>query len=868
MKKLLLFASLLLILSSTEALGQNEIKYIDHTVSGTGISTKVTAIERSISSGYIVGDDLADLVGGDQNVYIQDKTVVITKNHLFNNPIVIWGTVNFILCDGVTMTCNKMINVASGHKLNIYGQEQNSGKLVVTGTDYNAGIGSIENVYAGTINIHGGTIEATGGSRGAGIGGGNHRGFDVRLTAGGLTIYDGKVTATGGKYGAGIGSGNGLDSDDAHSGYVTIYGGTISATGGTDAAGVGGGDGGHGTMFSMYGGSLTAISARGDEEDNDGGAGIGGGYDGNSGAISIYAGTINATATPYGAGIGSGTQGTASQICIYGGDITATGGRSGGAGIGSGQEGLCRDITISGGTIHATGRYSGAGIGGGRNSDNTADTPMNITITGGENITAVSDDGGAGIGCGGASVFYGTINISGGTIHATGGEDGGAGIGGGCNYQEYMYGDIIISGGTIEATGRSGAGIGCGGGFTRINKPGRIVITGGTITATTDNGAAIGGGGHVTQGSLEDGYFDNVGAFYGTIAISGNPTLILKATERRGRAMRYDVDLNGEGDMTLTGKLAVSTGGTVCAADQRISTLTSVREARIEPCTHSSSSTFTINDASTHGYTNCEYCATNGTSENHIFDNDHMCFCGLIQLMDNESNARVLDFYKNSRQTVFLDGRTLYKDNSWNTLCLPFSLRSFTGTPLEGATVKELSSADFNSNTGTLTLNFSDDLTSIEAGKPYIVKWAASTPNTIENPLFKSITIYIPDYPTNITDVITFQGIYSPFDIPGEDKKLLYLGADNKLYYPNAGMTINAFRAYFQLQGDLECQSASTGINNFVLNFGGESSIENIPSSFFHLQSEGWYTLDGRKLSGKPMVKGIYINNGHKLVIK
>ena len=32
--------------------------------------------------------------------------------------------------------------------------------------------------------------------------------------------------------------------------------------------------------------------------------------------------------------------------------------------------------------------------------------------------------------------------------------------------------------------------------------------------------------------------------------------------------------------------------------------------------------------------------------------------------------------------------------------------------------------------------------------------------------------------------------------------------------------------------------------------------------------SEAWYTLDGIRLSGKPSTKGIYINNGKKVVIK
>ena len=70
---------------------------------------------------------------------------------------------------------------------------------------------------------------------------------------------------------------------------------------------------------------------------------------------------------------------------------------------------------------------------------------------------------------------------------------------------------------------------------------------------------------------------------------------------------------------------------------------------------------------------------------------------------------------------------TLYTDGNWQTLCLPFSLANLNGTPLEGFTVMELDTvAAYNNHvTGidgeTLYLNFKP-ATSIEAGKPYIVK--------------------------------------------------------------------------------------------------------------------------------------------------
>jgi hypothetical protein len=51
-----------------------------------------------------------------------------------------------------------------------------------------------------------------------------------------------------------------------------------------------------------------------------------------------------------------------------------------------------------------------------------------------------------------------------------------------------------------------------------------------------------------------------------------------------------------------------------------------------------------------------------------------------------------------------------------------------------------------------------------------------------------------------------------------------------------------------------------------VLNFGEDaSSIEKV---IVNTAASAWYTLDGRKLNGKPTAKGLYINNGRKVVIK
>ena len=214
-----------------------------------------------------------------------------------------------------------------------------------------------------------------------------------------------------------------------------------------------------------------------------------------------------------------------------------------------------------------------------------------------------------------------------------------------------------------------------------------------------------------------------------------------------------------------------------------------------------------------------------------------------------------------------LNGFTLWKDGSWNTLCLPFALSSFTGTPLEGATVKTLDTATFSG--GTLTLNFTDDLTSIEAGKPYIVKWPAQN-TTIQNPEFNNVTI-TSNTPTNIEcDAASFCGLFSPLNINEADNTMLYLGADNKLYWPNAAMTIGAYHAYFQLKG-ITAGDPEHSVRAFVLNFGDDSEANEITTTDFTYYTDkagAWYDMQGRLLNGKPSHSGLYINNGKKVVVK
>ena len=246
-----------------------------------------------------------------------------------------------------------------------------------------------------------------------------------------------------------------------------------------------------------------------------------------------------------------------------------------------------------------------------------------------------------------------------------------------------------------------------------------------------------------------------------------------------------------------------------------------------------------------------------------------------ISLADDSNNSETLYTYNGKKAaSVTLTGRKLFKDGTWNTLCLPFSLTAdqIAESELANADIRSLNEASFENS--TLTLNFTD-ATEIEAGTPYIVKWNATTPNYVENPVFNNVTISNANNPVE-TDVVDFVGTFSPYDIFTEEKTNLYLGADNKLYYPAGenltSFTVNAFRAFFQLKNGLtagEPTAPDLGIKAFVLNIDDrETGIEEVQGSEFRVQATGWYSIDGRKLEGRPKSKGIYIFEGRKVLIK
>ncbi len=263
--------------------------------------------------------------------------------------------------------------------------------------------------------------------------------------------------------------------------------------------------------------------------------------------------------------------------------------------------------------------------------------------------------------------------------------------------------------------------------------------------------------------------------------------------------------------------------------------------------------------------------------------------CLVGTLANNADNTeKIALLYQAARANVTLSDRTLYKDGAWNTIVLPFDIADINAKeeevytcPLHGATVMELDVADNwaiidgnwqidnekgTSQTGLVdgTLNlFFKETTSITAGKPYIIKWASG--DNLVNPVFNGVPVSDANHNvTSTDDKVAFKGTYAPMSWNTEDRSILFVGADNNLHWPQAGASLGAFRAYFELADGQHARE-------FVLNFGSgseETSISPAEIKEIAESADAWYSLDGRKLNGKPTKKGLYIVNGKKIVIK
>ena len=203
--------------------------------------------------------------------------------------------------------------------------------------------------------------------------------------------------------------------------------------------------------------------------------------------------------------------------------------------------------------------------------------------------------------------------------------------------------------------------------------------------------------------------------------------------------------------------------------------------------------------------------------------------------------------------------RSIYK-KGWNTFAAPFAITDLEGTFGQGVKVKRLTGSTLTG--GTLKLTFAD-ADRIEPGKPYLVR-VNETVN-LKSHVFEDVTISKDIVPT-VTDVVDLVPALGRSTVEGDNPKsvMFFLGEYGLVFAQELPDVINGFRAYFRLKDPDAVRSISMNLDDD----GDATSLREIRNEELEMRNADWYTVDGRKLSGRPTAKGVYINNGKKTIIK
>ena len=235
----------------------------------------------------------------------------------------------------------------------------------------------------------------------------------------------------------------------------------------------------------------------------------------------------------------------------------------------------------------------------------------------------------------------------------------------------------------------------------------------------------------------------------------------------------------------------------------------------------------------------------------------------VVCLYENADNSQKLEEHHGETFDVSLS-RTLKKAqagvDSWNTFAAPFDITDLNGVFGRGVKVKKLTGSTVTN--GTLTLTFAD-ASKIEAGKPYLVKVPADL-NFVDH-VIEDVTISKNIVPT-VTDAVEFVPTLSETVVEGDPKSWFFLVSRNRFSYVDERLTnypIKGFRAYFRLKDPAAVRSIQSNLDEEVA-----TSLREIRNEELEMRNADWYTVDGRKLSGQPTAKGVYINNGKKIIVK
>lgn len=209
----------------------------------------------------------------------------------------------------------------------------------------------------------------------------------------------------------------------------------------------------------------------------------------------------------------------------------------------------------------------------------------------------------------------------------------------------------------------------------------------------------------------------------------------------------------------------------------------------------------------------------------------------------------------NTQNDVDVQLKRTLTPTQWNTFCVPFTISADVIAEKFGAGTLVYTFGSMNGN----VMNFKAS-TTIEAGKPYIVK----PTKEVVDPTFTGVNIEANDPVKSGENGFFMQGTYGAKTDLLDDGTNLFLGEGNKFYKPAKGSTkMKGMRAFFIVPQGTNFAALRANIDGATTAIDELTTVVEQPTDnrIYNLQGE----FVGTSFEG---LHGVYVQNGKKVLVK
>lgn len=209
----------------------------------------------------------------------------------------------------------------------------------------------------------------------------------------------------------------------------------------------------------------------------------------------------------------------------------------------------------------------------------------------------------------------------------------------------------------------------------------------------------------------------------------------------------------------------------------------------------------------------------------------------------------------NSQNNVDVQLERTLSPEYWNTFCVPFTISADVIKEKFGEGTQVCTFGSMNGN----VMNFAHS-TTIEAGKPYIVK----PTKEVVDPTFTGVNIEAKAPVKSGENGFFMQGTYGAKTDLLDDGTNLFLGEGNKFYKPAKGSTkMKGMRAYFIVPQGTNLAALRANID------GATTAIDELTTVVEQPTDNRIYNLQGQFVGTSfEGLHGVYVQNGKKVLVK